>query len=133
MRLLRLHSLSRPGPLALTTPQRPFRPSHVPTGSLRTATLGDWFPRLTRQIPWLMVWLCRGKLPELVDGPDHIALHGHHLSTIAPASTFGIDDIAGPSLDFPISFLGPRLPPLRKHALIARFLLDKPVTRQIKT
>ena len=96
------------GPLALTTPATPLFVESTFTyrflvDNYRFA--GDCFPSLHTANPWLMVWLCRGKLPRWLMAVAIIVCMGITLSTIALRVHFGIDDLAGLLWIFPISLL----------------------------
>jgi hypothetical protein len=96
------------GPLSLTTPAKPLFIESTLTytflmGNFRFAT--DCFPSLHTANPWLMVWLCRGKLPSWLMAVAIIVCTGITLSTIALRFHYGIDDIAGLVWIFPVSLL----------------------------
>ena len=96
------------GPLALTTPATPLFVESTFTyrflvDNFRYA--GDCFPSLHTANPWLMVWLCRGKLPRWLMAVAIVVCMGITLSTIALRVHFGIDDLAAFAWVFLISFL----------------------------
>ncbi|HEV2485001.1 MAG TPA: phosphatase PAP2 family protein [Terracidiphilus sp.] len=96
------------GPLSLTTPAKPLFIESTLTytflmGNFRFAT--DCFPSLHTANPWLMAWLCRGKLPSWLMAVAIIVCTGITLSTIALRFHYGIDDIAGLVWIFPVSLL----------------------------
>jgi membrane-associated phospholipid phosphatase len=103
------------GPLSLATPAKPLFIESTLTytflmGNFRFAT--DCFPSLHTANPWLMVWLCRGKLPRWLMAVAVIVCAGITLSTIALRFHYAIDDIAGFIWIFPISLLArATLPP----------------------
>ena len=96
------------GPLSLETPLKPLwvQSSLIYTflmGNFRFPT--DCFPSLHTANPWLMVWLCRGKVPGwmLTVGAAICALIT--MSTIALRFHYGVDDLAALVWIFPISLL----------------------------
>ena len=96
------------GPLSLATPAKPLFIESTLTytflmGNFRFAT--DCFPSLHTANPWLMAWLCRGKLPRWLMAVAIIACSAITLSTIALRFHYGVDDIAGLIWIFPISLL----------------------------
>ena len=96
------------GPLSLTTPATPLFVESAAVyrflmDNFRFA--GDCFPSLHTADPWLMVWLCRGKLPWGLMAAAIVTCTGITLSTIALRLHYGIDDLAGLVWIFPISML----------------------------
>ena len=96
------------GPLSLAAPEKPlFVQSTVIytflMGNFRFAT--DCFPSLHTANPWLMVWLCRGKVPGWMLGMGALVCAGITLSTIALRFHYGVDDLAGLAWIFPISMI----------------------------
>jgi membrane-associated phospholipid phosphatase len=86
------------GPLSLTTPATPlFIQSTLPytflMANFRYAY--DCFPSLHTANPWLIVWLCRGKLPRWLMAVAVTVCIGITLSTIALRFHYAIDDLAG--------------------------------------
>ena len=55
----------------------------------------DCFPSLHTANPWLIVWLCRGRLPGWVMTASIAVCVGITFSTIALKVHYGIDDVAG--------------------------------------
>jgi membrane-associated phospholipid phosphatase len=103
------------GPLSLTAPAKPLFIESTLTytflmGNFRFAT--DCLPSLHTANPWLMVWLCRGRLPLWLMAVAIIVCTGITLSTIALRFHYGIDDIAGFVWIFPISLLARATLPL---------------------
>jgi hypothetical protein len=96
------------GPLSLETPLKPiFVQSSLIyvflMGNFRFAT--DCFPSLHTANPWLMVWLCRGKVPGWMLAVGAVVCTGITLSTIALRFHYGVDDLAGLVWIFPIAVL----------------------------
>ena len=96
------------GPLSLMTPTKPLFVESTTTytflmSNFRFAT--DCFPSLHTANPWLMAWLCRGKLPRLQMAVALLVCTGITLSTIALRFHYGVDDLAGLLWIFPISLL----------------------------
>lgn len=65
----------------------------------------DCFPSLHTANPWLIVWLCRGKLPHWLMTTAIFACCGITLSTVALRVHYGVDDLAAVVWIFPIAFL----------------------------
>jgi PAP2 superfamily len=96
------------GPLALTTPATHlFIESTLAYRFLMDnfRYANDCFPSLHTANPWLIVWLCRGRLPHWLMAMAITACIGITLSTIALRVHYGIDDLAGLAWIFPISLL----------------------------
>lgn len=96
------------GPLSLEDPLKPLfiQSSLIYTflmGNFRFAT--DCFPSLHTANPWLMVWLCRGKVPGWTLSMGALVCALITLSTIALRFHYGVDDLAGLVWIFPISLM----------------------------
>ncbi len=65
----------------------------------------DCFPSLHTANPWLLVWLCRGKLPPWLMAVTIFACYGITLSTLALGLHYGVDDLAGLAWIFPIALI----------------------------
>jgi membrane-associated phospholipid phosphatase len=94
------------GPLSLATPATHLFIESSLTytflmGNFRFAT--DCFPSLHTANPWMMVWLCRGRVPGWLMAVAILVCTGITLSTIALRFHYGIDDLAGLIWIFPIS------------------------------
>jgi membrane-associated phospholipid phosphatase len=96
------------GPLSLETPLKPLwvQSSLIYSflmGNFRFPT--DCFPSLHTANPWLMVWICRSRVPGwmLAAGAAVCALIT--MSTIALRFHYGVDVLAGLVWIFPISVL----------------------------
>ncbi|MGB7267735.1 MAG: phosphatase PAP2 family protein [Terracidiphilus sp.] len=85
------------GPLALTTPKPLFIQSTTTYAFLMNnfRYIYDCFPSLHTANPWLMVWLCRGKLPGLTMAAAVLVCTAITLSTIALRMHYGVDILAG--------------------------------------
>jgi PAP2 superfamily len=55
----------------------------------------DCFPSLHTANPWLLIWLCRGKIPRALMTSAIVAACGITISTITLRQHFAIDDLAG--------------------------------------
>jgi membrane-associated phospholipid phosphatase len=55
----------------------------------------DCFPSLHTANPWLLVWVCRGKLPRWLMTTAIVVCTGITLSTLALRFHYGIDVLAG--------------------------------------
>jgi membrane-associated phospholipid phosphatase len=109
------------GPLSLTTPSAPLWVESTVgyrflVDNFRYA--GDCFPSLHTADPWLMVWLCRGKLSPWLMAVAIVTCTCITLSTVALRLHYGIDDLAGLVWIFPIALLARASLP-RKIAPIA--------------
>ncbi len=85
------------GPLTITTP-KPLFIQHTTNymflmNNFRYAY--DCFPSLHTANPWLIVWLCRGKLPRSVMAVAVVVCMGITLSTVALRMHYGVDIVAG--------------------------------------
>jgi membrane-associated phospholipid phosphatase len=65
----------------------------------------DCFPSLHTANPWLLVWLCRGKLPLWLMSATIFTCCGITLSTVALGVHYGVDDLAGLIWIFPIALI----------------------------
>jgi hypothetical protein len=106
------------GPLSLSTPATPlFIQSTLPYAFLMAnfRFANDCFPSLHTANPWLMVWLCRGKLPRWLMAVAIVVSTGITVSTFALRFHYGIDDLAGLAWVFLIAFLARASLPRRKR------------------
>lgn len=85
------------GPLALTTPKPLFIQSTTTYVFLMNnfRYVYDCFPSLHTANPWLMVWLCRGKLPRLTMAAAVLVCTAITLSTMVLRMHYGVDILAG--------------------------------------
>jgi hypothetical protein len=102
------------GPLSL---EMPVKPLFVQTSLIYTFLMEnfrfptDCFPSLHTANPWLMVWICRGKVPGWMLAAGALVCAGITMSTIALRFHYGVDCLAGLVWIFPISLLaGATLP-----------------------
>jgi hypothetical protein len=110
------------GPLSLAAPEKPLfiESSVIYTflmGNFRFAT--DCFPSLHTANPWLMVWLCRGKVPGWMLGIGALVSTGITVSTIALRFHYGVDDLAALVWIFPIAMIARAMLPRETEPSLA--------------